>query len=45
MLEILVIPNCYLASLIKFEEILKLKDLVKFLESWYNIDKYANKIF
>lgn len=35
----------YLISQTKFGEILKLEDLVEFLEFWHNINKYVNKIF
>lgn len=45
MLSSLIISDCYFALLVKSEEILKLKDLVDFLEPWYSINKHANKIF
>lgn len=38
-------PNCFLASLAKAKRILKLKDLVEFLEPWHGVNKYANEIF
>ncbi len=43
--ESLIIPDCYLASLVKSGEILKLKDLPEFLEPWHGVDKHAKKIF
>lgn len=41
----LIISNSCPIFLVKSGETLKLKDLVKFLEHQYNIDKHANKIF
>lgn len=43
--ESLIMLNYYFISLAKSREPLKLKELVKFLKLWYNIDKYLNKIF
>lgn len=45
MLESLIIFNGCFAFLTKSKGRLKIKDLLEFLEPWYNIDKYVNEIF
>lgn len=41
----LVMPNCYLVTLVKSVKLLNITELIEFLKPWYGIFKYVQEIF